>query len=152
MKIEIVYSNDCEEMGLYARGEFDKAEFCAAAAEAWRAYCNAELEELPVPEEVRYEWWREEPNDESGDLAVLFRPAKPGEPGAYPVTCWSLYGDETLAHPKTETETPTAESAPPREYGGEGHARAALEWIELNVPNGVALVALAFSESWKGRT
>jgi hypothetical protein len=100
IKIEVVYESDGgEELGLFAEGHHDPAAF-TAAVEAWRAspdgaWLPAELVPTVLPDEVRHETWR----NEDGGEGYVFRPAAPGEPGAYPVTCFAFEGG-TLAAPR----------------------------------------------------
>lgn len=98
IKIEVVYEmNGGEEVGLFAEGHHEAAAFADAVAE-WRKGDGHWLDPGYIPEvpldEVRHETWR---NEEGGE-GYFFRPAQPGEPGAYPVTCFAFEGG-TLASP-----------------------------------------------------
>lgn len=94
--IEAVFTNDGEEIGFYSKGHHDPAAFRAACAEAMAEdgdfyYLDPELTPPPSEDdEVRHETWRDEITGD--DEMVWFRPAQPGEPGAYPVTCYAFEG------------------------------------------------------------
>lgn len=106
IRIEVVYeANGGEELGLYAEGHHVPADF-VAAVEAWRltpegAWLPSELVPTVLLSEVRHETWR---NEDDGD-GYVFRPASPGEPGAYPVTCFAFEGG-TLAAPPAPAPSP----------------------------------------------
>jgi hypothetical protein len=91
IEIEVCYRGGDEESGLYAKGHHDTAAFCAAAVSFLdKMKWDAAL--APAPDvDIGYEWWRDEPSD-NGDVSVWFRAAKPGEPGAYEVTCYAFEG------------------------------------------------------------
>lgn len=119
LTIACVYDNGGEEIGLYSAGHHDAEEFREAAmVGAPDLGLDVDVVAEMLLREVRHEWWRDEAGADG--LDIIFRPAGPGEPGAYEVTCWPFDLDGVLAAPPAAPPTPSAD---PREGAAEGAPR-----------------------------